>query len=60
MVEDSTHFEPLDRGRVDLTDPNETAYWCREFGCTEEELREAIARVGQHTGAVREELHRKR
>lgn len=50
-------IEPLDRGRVDLTDPNEAEYWCQEFGCSEMELRAAIDRVGNHTGAVREALH---
>lgn len=49
-------FRPLDRGRVGLVDPNEVAYWCREFGCTEAELRETVARVGDHAGAVREAL----
>lgn len=56
MHELPPHFAPLDPGRVDMTDPNETEYWCREFDCTEAELREAIDKVGSHTSAVREEL----
>jgi hypothetical protein len=47
-------FEPLDRGRVDLADPNEVVYWCREFGCDETALRRAVEAVGTHTAAVRE------
>ncbi len=48
--------EPLDPGRVNLVDPQDVEYWCREFGCTEAELREAVARVGGHAAAVRQAL----
>ena len=51
---DEAEFEPLDRARVDLLDPLEAAYWCREFRCTQAELQDAIEKVGTHTSAVRE------
>ena len=51
-----TPFKPLDPGRVDLMDPQEVAYWCDEFGCTETQLSEAVAAVGAHAAAVRDEL----
>lgn len=57
MTDPHKPVPPLDRGRVDLTDPNEVAYWCEEFGCSEDALRQAVERVGNHTGAVREDLH---
>jgi hypothetical protein len=53
---DPDEFQPLDRGRVDVVDPNEVAYWCGEFGCDEAALRGAVEAVGTHTAAVREYL----
>jgi hypothetical protein len=59
MVGNADEFQPLDRARVSLLDPDEVAYWCREFDCSEAELRDAVARVGTHTSAVRELLESK-
>ncbi|UZG44869.1 DUF3606 domain-containing protein [Caldimonas thermodepolymerans] len=60
--EDDTRqdFEPLDRGRIHLLDPLEVQYWCRELGCSEAELHDAVGRVGAHVAAVREALRRPR
>ena len=41
-------FKPLDPGRVNAVDPVEEKYWCKELKCTEDELAEAIAKVGEH------------
>ncbi len=49
-------FEPLDRGRVNAMDPVELQYWCRELKCTEAELKDAVAKVGAHVTAVRDQL----
>jgi hypothetical protein len=49
-------FHPLDPGRIDLIDPLECAWWCRELHCGEDELREAVRRVGSHVAAVRDWL----
>jgi hypothetical protein len=35
-----------DRSRVNVNEPHEVRYWTEKFGCTEEELRAAVARVG--------------
>jgi len=63
MADPSTHdtglpanYEPLDPGRVDMQNPVEVQYWCNEFDCTQEELREAVAGVGDHAAALREHL----
>lgn len=53
MDTDQAPFEPLDPGRINPMDPVELAYWCREFGCTEARLREALAAVGEHVAEVR-------
>jgi Protein of unknown function (DUF3606) len=49
-------FRPLDPGRVNSMDPIELRYWCRELGCSEEELQSAVAEVGEHVTEVREHL----
>lgn len=49
-------FMPLDPGRVEILDPAEREYWCRELGCSPEALADAVAAVGTHTTEVREHL----
>jgi hypothetical protein len=56
MSDDLTHFKPLDPGRVNVIDPVELAYWCRELHCNETELAQAVATVGEHIAPVREFL----
>lgn len=56
MPDAHSAFHPLDPGRVNLLDGDEVAYWCREFGCSEEALSRAVAAVGTHAAAVREWL----
>lgn len=56
MTDTLTHFKPLDPGRVDTLDRLELQYWCKQFGCTEAELTEAVSSVGEHITAVREHL----
>lgn len=51
-------FRPLDPGRINPMDPVEMAYWCRSFGCTLDQMNDAIARVGEHVEEVRGELRR--
>ena len=49
-------FKPLDPGRVNSMDPNELQYWCKEFHCTEAQLKDAVSKVGEHVAEVREKL----
>ena len=37
---------PADRSRIELADPREVRWWAGRFGCSEEQLRQAVARVG--------------
>ena len=57
MPDTEQDFQPLDPGRVNVMDPIELQYWCREFDCTETALKEAVGQVGEHVTAVREHLH---
>ena len=56
MAEHAQAFHPLDAGRINLTDALEIEYWCRELGCTEAALNDAVTAVGAHVAAVREQL----
>lgn len=56
MPDDLTHFKPLDPGRVNVIDPVELAYWCRELRCSEAELAQAVEQAGEHVAAIREYL----
>ena len=47
---------PRDRGRIDLSDPRELNWWRKKFGCSEEQLREAVAEVGDNAGVVEQRL----
>ena len=56
MRDDLSSFKPLDPGRVNAVDPVELQYWCKELNCTEDELMNAVGRVGEHVAEVRQIL----
>ena len=56
MSNHESDFKPLDPGRIQAMDPLELRYWCAELDCTEAELKDAIADVGEHVAAVRARL----
>ena len=47
---------PRDRGRIDLSDPREVNWWRKRFGCSEEQLRDAVAEVGESAAIVEQLL----
>ena len=47
-----------DRSRVDLSQPDEVAYWTERLAIDEADLRKAVADVGDETQALREHLGR--
>jgi len=47
---------PADRGLIDLDDPREVHLWCKQFGCSEEQLRRAVANVGNSAANVEQLL----
>lgn len=47
---------PRDRGRIDLADPREVNWWRKRFDCSEEQLREAVAEVGESAAMVEQML----
>ena len=47
---------PQDRSRVSTEQDYEVRFWSQEFGVTEEQLRQAVQRVGSSADKVREHL----
>jgi hypothetical protein len=47
---------PRDRSRIHLDDPREVSWWRKQFECSEEQLREAVARVGDSAAKVEQLL----
>lgn len=53
MSDDLTKRGPADARRISLKEPWEVRYACKDFGCTEERLTEAVAEAGDDREAVR-------
>lgn len=51
---------PRDRGRIDLDDPREVSWWRKRFDCSEKQLREAVAQVGDSAAMVEQLLDGRR
>ena len=47
-------FETRNDGRVDMYDVSDMTRWCERFGCTKQELRDAVTAVGTSAEAVRD------
>ena len=43
---------PAQRSRIDMSNPSEILYWSKQFGCSEEQLRRAVAQVGDSSAMV--------
>jgi len=56
MADDLTNRGPADRSRVNVNEYWEVQHWCRQFGCTEVQLRAAVAAVGVMADKVRAHL----
>ena len=57
-AEQTTQNEP-NPDHVDVESAHELHYWTEKFGCTKEQLKEAVKQVGQKAQAVRAQLGRK-
>lgn len=47
---------PAQRNRIDMSNPSEIAYWSKTFGCSEQQLRQAVAQVGESSAMVEQLL----
>ena len=46
MADDKNKIRPQDMQRVNVNEPYELRAWCRKFGCSEEQLKQAVAAAG--------------
>ena len=58
MPDDTTLRSHQDQLRISVNEPHEVRYWTQRLGCTEEELRKAVARAGTVAKDVRTALGR--
>lgn len=58
MPDDLTNRGPRDRARVNIHEAYEVAYWTRHFGVTEQQLRNAVSRVGVMVADIKRFLGR--
>ncbi len=56
MSDDLTRRQPEDPTKVNINQQWEIDYWCRKFGVSEGELRQAIEKVGPMVKDVRQYL----
>ena len=47
---------PANRGLIDLNDPREVSWWSKKFGCSQDQLRRAVAEVGNSAAKVEQLL----
>jgi hypothetical protein len=47
---------PADRGLIDLDDPREVNWWSKRFGCSQDQLRLAVDKVGNSAAKVEQLL----
>jgi len=53
-----TNDQAADRLKINVRDAWELRWWCRQFGCTEAQLKQAIEAIGAIAGNVRKHLAR--
>lgn len=56
MADDRTKKGRQDRSRINLHEDYEVRYWSEKFGVSGEELKAAVAKVGNSAKAVENEL----
>ncbi len=60
MSDDKQNRGPRDRERINIHEPYEVQYRTRQYGCTESDLRQAVAAVGVMARDVENYLKRRR
>jgi len=59
MADDVKNRAPADRSRVNVDEPAEVNYRRKQYGCTEQQLRQAVAAVGASADKVSQYLKNK-
>jgi hypothetical protein len=58
MADDKTIRNGQDRERINMGEDYEVRYWTEKFKVSEDELRDAVGKVGDRAQAVAQELGR--
>ena len=58
MSDDTNIRGPQDRSRINTNQDHEVRYWTKELGISEEQLRQAVQRVGSSADRVRDHLQK--
>lgn len=58
MPDNLTKRAPNDSERISLSEEWELKYWSKSLGCSREELKQAVSKVGNSAKAVKEYFHR--
>ena len=59
MADNLKNRAPADPSRINIDEPSEVQYRRRQFGCTEQQLRQAVAAVGASADKVSQYLKNK-
>jgi Protein of unknown function (DUF3606) len=59
MADDKTKKGPADASKVNVHEDYEVQYWRTKFGCTPQQLKDAVKKVGTVAAAVEKELKNK-
>ncbi len=58
MADDLKNRGPQDRARVNTTEQWELSYWTKQFGVTEQQLKDAVRAVGPMVADVQKHLNK--
>ncbi len=58
MSDDKTNRGPADRSRINIHEPYEVTYWCKEFGVSPDKLKELVGQLGVSVIAIRQALQK--
>jgi hypothetical protein len=56
MSDDKKNRGPADRSRINIHEPYEVTYWCKELGVSPAKLKELVQQLGVSVVAIRQAL----
>ena len=56
MPDDLSKRRPQDSSKINVNEPWELEYWCKLFGVTPQQLKQAVQKVGVMVAAVKKHL----
>jgi Protein of unknown function (DUF3606) len=59
MADDKSKTRPQDSSKVNVNEDYEVQYWTKKFGCTPQQLKDAVKKVGTGAAAVEKEVKKK-